>query len=910
MPQAEPRWLHQPPLPQHDIQSGRVILRDGSVAELRAAADDDRDRLIEFLEGLSPEASQHRFFGSTKPAVAADRMLSQAAPGEHVVLLVLTGDPERPSVIAAGEYNREAPESDTAEVAFLVADEYQGKGLGTLLLERLALIAARHGISSFHAFTTARNRRMLDVFRDSGFSVHEATQDGDVEVRFSIVPSEESVAKAELRERVATIASLAAFFRPRSVAVIGASRNPESIGHRILKNLADAPFRGGVFPVNPKADEIAGIKAYASLADVPAAVDLAVVAVPSQAALNVVEECGDKGVRGLVVITAGFAEIGEQGRQLQDRLLATARGYGMRLVGPNCLGLLNADPEVRLNASFAPAFPPYGPVAMSSQSGALGLAVLEYATEIDLGVSSFVSLGNKADVSSNDLLQYWEDDPNTRLILLYLESFGNPRRFARLARRAGRNKPILAVKAGRSTAGSRAAGSHTAALAASDVAVNALFEQTGVIRAGTLEELFDIASLLAHQPLPQGPRVAVISNAGGPAILATDALEVGGMQLPDPTERTQAELRSFLPETASVANPIDMIASAEPEDFRRTTEAILNDESFDAAMVLYVSLGPGLTEKVGAAVCQAVAAHRAAGGSKPVSACFMSSGDVCPPLAAGRERIPSFRFPESAARALERAYRYAKWRQTPLGHVPDHPDVDIDRAKAACTAARERGGGWLSADQVAEVLTAFGLPLATGKSAKDVDEAVQAASAIGYPVALKLASRTLIHKAEWDGVQLDLKDDAEVRDACRRIHDRLEAAGRSHELEGFLVQPMVTGDVELMVGTTHDPLFGPLVTFGLGGIHVEILRDVVFRITPLTDRDAREMVRSIRGFRLLEGYRGHPAADLEAIEDLLLRVSRLVEELPEIAELDLNPFKAFEPGRGCTILDARIRVGG
>ncbi len=697
-------------------------------------------------------------------------------------------------------------------------------------------------------------------------------------------------------------------FRPRSVAVVGASRDPESIGHRILQCLISGRFNGPVYPINPRTPVVGSIAAYPSLRDVPGPVDLAVIAVPRDAVLPVVEECGEKGVQALVVTTAGFAETGPGGRALQDQLVEKARRYGMRMVGPNCLGLMNTAPDVRLNASFSPVFPPHGRIAMSSQSGALGLAILEYARDLGLGMSTFVSVGNKADVSGNDLIQYWEDDPDTDLILLYLESFGDPRRFARLARRVARNKPILAVKAGRTAAGRRAAGSHTAALAADDTAVVALFQQAGVIRAATLEELFDIAALLANQPLPRGPRVAIVTNAGGPGILATDALAGSGLQVPEPAPPTRERLQRVLPPAASLANPIDMIASAGGEQYREALGAVLADPTYDAVLVIFIPAKAGDADGVAAGVRAAVAEARAAGNHKPVVGCFMSSRGLRSPLAVGEEQIPSYRFPESAALALAKAYQYSVWRQQPPGEIPDLPGVDVAAARAICRTVQERGGGWLAADEVAGVLAAMGLPVLTGRLAPDAGAAAAAAADLGYPVVVKLASRTLVHKTEWDGVQLDLRDAGAVQAACHRIAERLQAAGRLGELDGFLVQPMVPDGVELMVGVTHDPLFGPLLAFGLGGIHVEVLRDVVFRITPLTDRDAAEMVRSIRGYRLLTGFRGHPPADLAAIGEVLLRISRLVEEVPEIAELDVNPMRALAPGQGCRILDARLRV--
>ena len=595
---------------------------------------------------------------------------------------------------------------------------------------------------------------------------------------------------------------------------------------------------------------------------------------------------------------------------MQQQLLDRVRGYGMRMIGPNCMGLLNTDPAVGLNASFSPVFPPAGRVAMSSQSGALGLAILQAAKRLDLGLSTFVSVGNKADVSGNDLLQYWEEDPNTDVILLYLESFGNPRRFARIARRVSQRKPIVAIKSGRTTAGGRAAGSHTAALAAKEVAVDALFLQTGVIRADTLEEMFDLAACLGNQPLPGGKKVAIITNAGGPAILCADACEAGGLLIPDLSAAVQERLKAFLPSAASVGNPVDMIASAPPPHYRRTIETLLGSGEVDGLIVIYIPVDPALTEAVTAAISEGVVQARSAGAvGKPVLVCMMSEEDKSRTSLRSREKLPTYAFPESAARVLSKAAAYAEWRAQPAGVIPSFDDLDLAKARSICSKAlAQRGGGWLSAQETRGVLEAMRLPVAVGGVATSAEEAVRLADQVGYPVAVKLASTKLVHKTEIGGVRLGLTDAAAVGRAFEEIADQLRSIHQLEAMDGVLVQPMLKGGVEVMIGMTQDPLFGPLIAFGLGGIHVEILADVCFRITPLTDRDAAAMVRSIRGYRLLQGYRGHPAADVAAIEETLLRVSRLVEEIPEISELDLNPLFALPPGQGCRIVDARIGV--
>ncbi|MBI4525668.1 MAG: GNAT family N-acetyltransferase [Deltaproteobacteria bacterium] len=901
--------LYLPAPYQDSAESGRIILRDGTTATIRVARPEDREALAQFFGQLSPESKRRRFFSISDPgAKLIDSLCDSSDPRSRITLIVLRTIEGAPTIIATGSYV--IHDSKSAEIALTVDDEFQGKGLGTLLLERLALLAVRSGVVRFWAVTSVENRQMLEVFRNSGFKLEEKTADGYVEVALSVEPTEVSVTRSEMRDRLLTTASLRPFFQPQSVAVVGASRKPGSIGYQLMEALIMNRFQGPVYPVNPNASVICSIRAYPSVRDLPETVDLAIIAVPRDAVLKVVDECADRGVKALVVITSGFAEVDATGRELQQRLAEKVRGYGMRMVGPNCFGLLNTDPQISLNASFSPVFPPPGRVAMSSQSGALGLAILALAQERQLGLSTFVSVGNKADVSSNDLLQYWEEDPNTNVILLYLESFGNPRRFARIARRVSRSKPIIAMKAGKTLAGTRAAGSHTAALAASEVAVEALFHQTGIIRAETLDEMFDLAATLGSQPLPRGRRVAILTNAGGPGILCADSCEAGGLVVQELSSETKARLRGFLPPNASVANPVDMIASATPDDFRRSIETILAAEEIDGLIVIYISVGLASTEAVDRAIREGVAAARGSGGNeKPVLACVMGGRAARTPLRLSGEQIPTYLFPESAGRALSKVAAYAEWRAQPVGFIPAFDDIHPDVARQLCgRAVDERGAGWLSTEETRSVLLAMGLPLPSGGVAKTAEAAAILARDIGFPVAVKLASHEIIHKTEMGGVRLNLTDEQAVKDAFDEICRRLSKEGRLDAMEGVLVQPMIQGEVEVMVGVAEDPLFGPLIAFGLGGIHVEILGDVRFRVTPLTERDAFEMIQEIRGYRLLEGYRGHSAADLLAIQDVLLRISRLVEEVPEISELDLNPIFALPPGEGCRIVDARIRV--
>lgn len=654
MARAHPVYVPQPY--QDTAEAGRLILRDGSTALIRIAQPTDAEELHAFFDRLSPESRRKRFFSLATPRGEWLSTFCDASdPHKQLTLIVIRTVEGRPYIVATGSYLIDKEKDDMAEVALAVEDPWHGHGLGSLLLERLAVLAVRHGITQFWAITHVDNRPMLEVFHRSGFELREERDGGIVHLAFAVTPTAASVARSELLDRLFTTTSMRPLFRPTSVAVVGASRNPTSIGSRILDGLIMQRFQGPVYPVKPRAAVVGSIRAYPSVRDLPEPVDLVVIAVPRDAVLPVVDECAERGVKALVVITPGFAESGAEGKALQLALVEKVRGYGMRMVGPNCLGLLNTDPRVQLNASFSPVFPPPGRVAMSSQSGALGIAILGFARQLHLGLSMFVSVGNKADVSGNDLLQFWEEDEQTDVILLYLESFGNPRRFARLARRVSRRKPVVVMKSGRTKAGSRAAGSHTAALAASDVAVDALFRQTGVIRADTLAEMFDLAAALGSQPLPQGRRVAIVTNAGGPGILCADTCEAGGLLVSDLGDMTKARLAAFLPPEASLGNPVDMIASASPEQYRQAIEVLLTAEEVDALVVIYIPVDVSQQSHILEAISAGVVAGRAAGGeAKPVLLSLMVEDGSNQPLPAAQEHLPAYTFPEATARVLSK----------------------------------------------------------------------------------------------------------------------------------------------------------------------------------------------------------------------------------------------------------------
>jgi acetate---CoA ligase (ADP-forming) len=694
--------------------------------------------------------------------------------------------------------------------------------------------------------------------------------------------------------------ALDAILRPASVAVIGASRRPDTIGHEILANLIRHGFTGAVYPVNPKAPHIHSIKAYPTVDAIPDPVDLGVVVVPREHVVPVAEACGRKGVRGLVVISAGFKEVGERGAQVERQLMDVVRRYGMRMVGPNCMGVLNADPAVSLNATFAPTMPPFGHAAFVSQSGALGMSVLDYAKEYGIGISQFVSVGNKPDVSGNDLLLQWEHDDAVGVILMYVENFGNPRRFLEIASRIAKHKPIIAMKSGRSKVGARAAASHTGALAASDAAVDALLTQAGVLRASSMEELFDMAMAFNGPPLPRSRRTAVLTNSGGPGILVADALEPQGLELVDLSRETVDRLRPLFPPEASLRNPLDMIASATAADYRAALDAVLADGNVDSAVAIFVPPLGIRAEDVAESIAAAAREHPA----KPVLAVLMGREGLPEGKAElHRAGIPAYIFPESAARALGALRRLREWRARPAA-VRKPIDVDRDRAGRVLAQARSTGRVKLSELEVLGVLTAYGIPTAPARLAGNPEEAARAATELGYPVVLKVVSPQIVHKTEVGGVRTGLATAVEVKEAFAEMINGVGRAAPHATIDGILVQRMVPGGRETIVGVSRDRTFGPLVMFGLGGIYVEALRDIVFRIAPIGPLEAHDMLKGIRSVTILEGVRGAPPVDFAALGDVLQRVAQLALDFEEIAELDINPLLAFP--QGATAVDARI----
>lgn len=878
-----------------------AVLRDGRGVRIRPIQPSDSGLIVAFFEKLGPESRYFRFFRIKKSLDPEEIEYFTNVDYVDRFALIALHDGE---MIGVARYDRETPDQTHAEVAFAVADDHQGRGLGTKLLQLLTHHARSNGIDGFRAYVLPENRQMMRVFRNSGYDLSRTIDEGVFTVDFPVLESQGSLEAASEYEKRAVAASLLPMFFPKSIAVIGASNNRDSIGGKLFHNVISTGFTGPVYPVNPSSKVVHSVRAYATVGEIPDDVDLAYIVVPQRFVVDVMEQCAAKAVRGVVVISAGFSEVGESGAADEKRLLEIARDEGMRMVGPNCMGLLNTAPAVMLNGTFAPVYPPAGNVAMSSQSGALGIAILDYATRNNIGISQFVSVGNKADVSANDLLLAWEDDPDTDVITMYLESFGNPTRFSRLARRVGRKKPIVAVKSGRSAAGSRAASSHTGALASSDVAVDALFRQAGVIRVDTIEELFDSASLLANQPIPMGSRVGIVTNAGGPGILAADALESNGLELPELSGSLQAAMREHLPLEASTRNPVDLIASGGPAEFEAVTSHLLESGEVDSVMVIYVPTSMEGAQDVAGALRRCQDNYD---GVVPILSVFMQSGKASSFLAGelAQRTIPTYMFPEAAALALARAVNHGVWRLRDPGLESRLEEDSVGAIRVVvdeALAVAPEEGIWMEPADVDRLLAAAGLGIPKSAVARTAEEAVEVARDISGPVVMKVISESALHKSDVGGVLLDLEGEASVRAGFETV------TGVVKDASGVLVQEYVAGGHEVLIGMTEDPNFGPLVVFGLGGIYVELLKDVAFRIHPLTDVDSYEMVRDTKGFRLLEGYRNQPRGDVEALERAILRVSGLISAAPEIVEMDLNPVKVHEPGSGVTVVDARVRV--
>ncbi|MCK5127393.1 MAG: acetate--CoA ligase family protein [candidate division Zixibacteria bacterium] len=694
--------------------------------------------------------------------------------------------------------------------------------------------------------------------------------------------------------------NLDSIFRPRSIAVIGASSKRHTIGREILHNMINYEFNGKIFPVNPKAGVIHSIKAYSTVLDVPDSVDLAIIAVRKELVAHVAEQCGEKGVGGLVVISAGFREVGPAGLKLEEELMDVVRKYNMRMVGPNCFGVVNTDPDIRLNATFGKARPKPGNVSFISQSGGLGEAILNFAEQLNLGFSMFCSVGNKADISSNDLMEYWRNDEKTRMILMYLENFGNPVRFTKIARETSRIKPIVAVKAGRTSQGAVAASSHTGALAGADVGVDALFSQCGVMRTSSIEELYDVAMALSKQSVPKGNRCVIITNAGGPAILATDALISQGMKLPPLPKKIKNELSKFLPEEVSLNNPLDLVAGAGSREFTLALEAVCKDKTYDTIIPIFVQ--PITIDEI--EVAQSII-NAKKNSDKPFFVCFMGVGFRSAGIEMLQENgIPVFIFPEAIAKVLRTLDGYRQFKQRKKGKFPTFK-VERKVVEEIIKSSQSKKVDAIIGDDAMAILEAYGIPVSHYTIAETPKTAVEAARKVGYPVVMKLNTPQILHKTEAKAVRVDIRSDKELRLEYNNLKKQIGKVKKGEKFS-VAIQKMVTGGIETVIGMTHDPAFGPLIMFGLGGIYVEVMKDVSFRVTPLSDEGADQMIKSLKSYPLLTGFRGSDPVDTDLIKDSLLRLSQLITDFPELAEIDINPFIVSGKKNCCKAVDARF----
>ncbi len=874
------------PVPNRGNQAD-VLLLDGTVGAVRPVDRSDLEALLELHDGLGEDALRLRFFGISR--IVPQRYVDHVLGGVESDAVLGLGLWQHGRLLGVATAELDGP--GRAEVAFLVADDQHGKGIGTILLEHLAAVARRRGIGTFTADVLVDNTLMLRVMKDAGFEVSRQLDGGVVTVQMRITQNAESLEAADARETVAEAASLRPLLSPRSVAVVGVRRDGTGVGAAILEAILDGEFSGDVSVVHPTGGGSSPVPTYRTFDDVPGPLDLAVVAVPPEQVPACVEAAGVAGAGAAVVVTSGFAELGERGAHLQRELTRVARAEGIRVVGPNCLGLLDNQPDVRLDATFAGAMPPTGGLALASQSGGVGIVVIDIARSVGLGVRHFVSLGNKADVSSNDLLAAWYDDPGVTAAALYLESFGNAAKFARVARRFSERKPLLAVVGGRSQSGQRAGLSHTAAAATPGVRVDALFAQSGVIGCLDADDLAVTALVLSEQPLPAGRRIAVVGNAGGVGVLAADALDVEGLEVPAFSGTLHERLAPHLAGTVGADNPVDAGAAGTPDALGRLVAELADDDEVDVVLVTLVRTRTMDWSRSVREVAAAATAHP----STPVVAVLLGGPD--------QERVPGLTVlptVESAVRAIGHAVRYAEWRRQPRTDVsePDHERASFLRSWAASRVGAA-DHGWLAPEEVSRLLEPYGYAV-TGTTVRGAAAASAAASRLGFPVALKVADPDIVHKTERGLVHIGLTSSDEVEVASRAF-----AVEVSDEDVDLLVQPMLDG-VEIAVGIVRDPGLGPLVMVAPGGTATELWEDSHLLLAPLSGADVRRALRSLRTWPLLAGFRGSAAVDVEALVELVVAVGSLATEVPEVAELDLNP--VLVRANGVALVDVKIRL--
>jgi acetyl coenzyme A synthetase (ADP forming)-like protein len=887
----------------------RVVLKDGSVILFRPIKKSDAPEWLNFYHRLSSRSKYMRLHRSPPDMSMEDAVRFCTVDYINQFAFVAEAIEEHHKhIVAVGRYSRLPMSPKTAEIAFIILDAFQEKGIGTKFIEWLATVARKNDIDTFEAYILPENTMMLSVFQGYGFHMKRVLENNIYHISFSLTRTTEVVKAKDERASQATLHSLEHILKPHSVAVIGASNRTGIIGQLVFQSMIQSGFNGIVYPINASNDAVMSVKAYRSILNTPGDVDLAIIAVPALQVLGVVDECGQKKVKGIIVISDGFREKGEQGAALEREMVDMAFGYGMRIVGPNCMGIINTDPQVKLNATFALTNPAPGNISFISQSGALGLGILEYAKSMNIGFSSFVSVGNRSDIASTDLLQYWEQDPATRVILLYLESFDNPEIFSRISRRISRDKPILAVKGGSTPAGSRASRSHTGAIATSDVISDALFREAGIVMVDSIGELFDSAILLANQPAPLGRKVAILTNGGGPGILAADACAHNNLAVPELSADTLTKIKSVIKRDIHIGNPVDLTAGVSPEEFEAVLEILAADPGNDAILTIYVPPAGLDIASIESAISRASPLVRQNG--KPLLSCFLGITGL-KGKTMEEHFVPYYLFPEDATSALTNAVKYQELKTKITGSIPVFPDIDREKShqiiRDILTGSPQRPI-WIDNRNINALFKCYGIRFAEMPLASTPEEAGEIATKTGFPVVLKLNSATITHKTDVGGVILNINSPVEATAAFKQIRSNLEKLGCENEMQGVTVQRQITDGVEVIVGVTADGMLGHVVMFGLGGIYAELIKDTAIRLHPLTDVDAGELVNSVKMSQLLKGYRGMPPYDTKSLEELLLRISAMVEDNPQITEMDLNPVKVQPDGKGYWVVDARIMI--
>jgi acetate---CoA ligase (ADP-forming) len=888
--------------------SGKVILKDGSTMVFRPIRKEDAPVWLDFYRRLSISQESLRLLHfPTRMSIEDAIHYCTVDYTSQFAVVAETREGQEKHIIAEGRYIQKT-DRKIAEISIVVLNYYQQKGIGTKLIEWLAIAARKQGIEFFETQVLTNNTALLSVFQSYGFLMEQRQENDVYYIKFPLTRTPQVEEKKYERTAIATNKSLQYILKPRSVAVVGASNRAGALGRLVLQSMLQSGFKGSVYPINANHDHILSVKAYPSVLDVSDDIDLAIIAAPSMQILSIVDECGRKKVKGLIVIADGFREKDEKGALLEKEMVDIAFSYGMRIIGPNCMGVINTDPNVKLNATFASVDPVPGNISFVSQSGAVGLGVLEYANKMDIGLANYVSIGNRSDIASTDLLLYWEKDPATKVILLYLESYDNPETFVRVSRRISSKKPILAIKGGNTPEGSKATRSHTGAMATSNLVSEALLREAGIVAVNSINELFESAILMANQPIPKGRNVAVISSGGGPGILAADACARNGLKLPELSNNTLIRIKSVIKRDINIGNPIDLTASVTPEEFERVLNILAEDKQYDSIITIYIPPAGLDNSAIENAIGRVAPVTRQKG--KPILACFVGT-TLAKGKMMGDNFIPYYLFPEEAVQALAKAVKYNEIKTQTTGSMPEYPDIERDKARQLInriSTNNTENSLWISSQDICEIFKCYGINFVENSIADSPEKAIEIAEKVGYPVAVKLNSATITHKTDVGGVVLNVNNRDDIRKAFVTIKNNLTKKGRENEMQGITIQRQITDGLEVIVGVTRDTQLGHLVMFGMGGVLAELLQDTALRFLPLTDIKVRELINSAKLSQLLKGYRGMAAYDVRSLEDLLLRISLLVEDFPQIKEMDLNPVKLQTDCHGYWIVDGRILV--